>query len=153
MKMYNNNNKFEYIQEWVWNQVRPLSLVTPLWLPTILRANIMEKWRSAMKDKLFTCWMHDWVVNIGYNKKYCISINHLELLVLGNEATKEVRGVSCGTNRTIILMSFLFLWFFVAIRRRKRTKVKNFFFDQSKALKSSWTSCWFKILWLCSDDK
>ena len=42
MKMYNNNNKFEYIQEWVWNQVRPLSLLTPLWLPTILKANTME---------------------------------------------------------------------------------------------------------------
>lgn len=51
---------------------------------------VAVQFAAAAKNQLLHVECRAWAKNIGYNKRDRLGINHLELLVLGNEATKKV---------------------------------------------------------------
>lgn len=51
---------------------------------------VAVQFAKAAKNQLLHIECRAWAKNIGYSKRDRVGINHLELLVLGNEATKKV---------------------------------------------------------------
>jgi len=51
---------------------------------------VAVQFAGAAKNQLLHVECRAWAKNIGYNKRDRLGINHLELLVLGNEAAKKV---------------------------------------------------------------
>jgi sodium/potassium-transporting ATPase subunit beta len=51
---------------------------------------VAVQFAGATKNQLLHVECRAWAKNIGYSKRDRVGINHLELLVLGNEATKKV---------------------------------------------------------------
>jgi len=51
---------------------------------------VAVQFAGAKKSQLLHVECRAWAMNIGYNKRDRIGINHLELLLLGNEGTKKV---------------------------------------------------------------